>query len=80
MGISDHRLTWAGIKRKSALGTYQLIKRSVARRLQCDAPRLVSKYTQIIEMMLNEADICRGIMQLEEDTTLRSKIIRTVRI
>ena len=70
MGISDHRLAWVDIKWKSVLGTYQLIQRSIARHLQCDDPRLVSKYIQIIGMMLNEAEICRGIMQLEEDATV----------
>ena len=69
-GISDHRFAWVDIKWKSALGTYQLIQRPIARRLQCDDPRSVAKYIQIIEQLLHKADICSGIMQLEEEATV----------
>ena len=69
-GISDHRFAWVDIKWKSALCTYQLIQRPIARRLQCDDPRSVAKYIQIIEQLLHKADICSGIMQLEEEATV----------
>ena len=69
MGISDHGLEWVDIKWKSALGIYQLIQRPIARRLQCDDPRSVEKYIQIIERMLHKADVCSRIMQLKEEAT-----------
>lgn len=70
MGISDHRLAWVDIQWESALGTYQMIQRPVARRLQCNDPRSVSKYIQILESMLQKSDICSAILKLEYDTTV----------
>lgn len=70
MRISDHMLAWVGIQWESALVTYQMRQRPVARRIQCDDPISVSQYIQILEKMLDKANICSAILKLENDATV----------
>ena len=48
----------------------QAIQRLVVRRLRCDYPRLVARYIQIPESMLDEADIFSIIITLENNASV----------
>lgn len=46
MGYLDHRFLWVNIRWESTLRLFQVIQQPVARRLQCNDPRLVDKYKE----------------------------------
>ena len=47
-----------------------MIQLPVTRHPQCNNPRSVSKYIQIIESMLDKADTSSAIMKLEDNDTV----------
>ena len=64
-GFNDHRLSWLNIRWESALGLYQVIEHPLACRLQCDNPKSVTKYIQLLGKMLQDAGITAKVIHLE---------------
>ena len=65
VGYTDHRLACIDIRWESTFELLQKIQKPLARKLQCGNPNVVDKYIKILDTMLSDADIAKGVISLE---------------
>ena len=70
VGYFDHCLSWVDINWESALGIFQKIQRPLACRLQYYDPQTVRKYPEILQSLLDSADIVDMVLNFEDGATL----------